>query len=224
MQSQLKILYLDDHEGLRNSMGNFISSRNPYIEFLFAKNAKEALLALQSNPEVETAIIDINLGGVNGLNVIDELRKTKPDLRIVVYTMYGDLLHIEQALRKNINAFVTKDAPAEEFEKALFCAASGNIYYSNNARKIINVLLRNSKTQKYESEEENLFQSYQNLTKTEKEIFELAANQKTTEEISVILKKSAKTVRNQISSVYQKMNVSGRAELAKAAKTLGVVL
>lgn len=62
------------------------------------------------------------------------------------------------------------------------------------------------------------------LTKGEKKVFELAANQKSTEEISELLGKSAKTVRNQISLIYQKLQISSRTELSTAAKTLGVVL
>lgn len=226
MQSQFQILYVDDHEGLRDSMGSLISSKNPQIEFFFAKDSKEALETLQKNPSINVAVIDINLGKENGLNLIDNLRNIVPDIKIVIYTMFTDLLHTEQALRKNINAFVTKDAPCEELEKALFSVKNGNLYYNNTARKIMNVILKqnDNKTQTFQSEEETIFSNYQSLTKGEKQIFELVANQKNTEEIANILGKAPKTVRNQISLIYQKMNLTGRTELVKAAKTLGVVL
>lgn len=63
MPSQLKILYVDDHEGLRNCMGNFITGRNPQISFFFAKDAEEAGKILSENPEIKTAVLDINLNG-----------------------------------------------------------------------------------------------------------------------------------------------------------------
>ncbi len=225
MQSQFKILYVDDHEGLRNSMGSFITQKNPKISFVFAKNKKEALERLRENPEAAVALIDLNLGSENGLTLIEDLRKISPALKIVVYTMFTDFIHIEQALRKNIEGFVTKDAPAEELEKALLTAASGNFYFSKTAQKVMKLILRkNSGQTQNENKEDALFENYKNLTSGEKEIFDLAAEQKTNKEIAEILGKSEKNVRNRISVIYQKMNLESRMELLKAAKILGVEL
>lgn len=225
MQSQLKILYVDDHEGLRNCMGNFITSRNPQVEFCFAKNDDDAKKILKENPEVKTAIIDINLNGKNGLSFIGDFRKINPELNILVYTMFSDLLHIEQAIRKNVQGYITKDSNAEEFEKALISVAGGSFYFNKNARAVIkSILAKNDNATHQKNEEENLFENYKTLTKGEKKIFELVANQKNTEEIANSLGKSAKTVRNQISLINQKMFFSDRTELVNAAKILGVIL
>lgn len=141
MPSQLKILYVDDHEGLRNCMGNFITSRNPQISFLFAKNDSDAKKILSENPEIKNAVLDINLNGKNGLSLIEDFRKIIPELNILVYTMFTDLLHIEQALKKNVQGYVTKDSSAEEFEKALLSVAGGNMYFNKNARAVMKSML-----------------------------------------------------------------------------------
>lgn len=225
MQSQVKILYVDDHEGLRNCLGTFIAKKNKQIEFVFAKDEDEALKIFSENPEIQTAIIDLNLGGSNGLNLVDELRKINSNVNILIYTMFTDLLHVEQSLRKNIQGFITKDCSAEEFEKALILVANGNLYFNKTARNIMkSMLIKNKNEHSQKSKEEILFEDYQNLTKAEKQIFELVANNKNTDEIATQLKKSAKTVRNQISEIYQKMSFSSRTEIVNAAKKLGVVL
>lgn len=225
MPSQLKILYVDDHEGLRNCMGNFITSRNPQISFFFTKDADEAKKILSENSEIKTAVLDINLNGKNGLSLIEDFRKINPELDILVYTMFTDLLHIEQALKKNVQGYVTKDSSAEEFEKALLSVAGGNMHFNKNARAVMKSILgKEDKTPHKKTPEENLFEGYKTLTKGEKRVFELAANQKSTEEIAEELGKSAKTVRNQFSLIYQKLQISSRTEVVTAAKTLGVVL
>lgn len=89
---------------------------------------------------------------------------------------------------------------------------------------IKSILGTDDKTAHKKTAEENLFEGYKMLTKGEKRVFELAANQKSTEEIAEELGKSSKTVRNQFSLIYQKLQISSRTELVTAEKTLGVVL
>lgn len=60
MQSQLKILFLDDHAGLRDSLGTFLSNKNPALQFYYAGNKDEALKILTENPDIKNAIVDIN--------------------------------------------------------------------------------------------------------------------------------------------------------------------
>lgn len=225
MQSRFKILYVDDHKGLRDSMGSFITAKNPRISFVFAKNKQEASERLRENPEITIALIDLNLGGENGLNLIEDLRKISSALKIIIYTMFTDYFHIESALRKNVEGFVTKDSSAEELEKALLTVAAGNFYFSRTVQKVMkSILKKTSENAQDKSKEDELFESYKNLTASEKEIFDLAAGQKTNNEIAGILGKSEKNIRNKISVIYQKMNLDGRMELLRAAKILGVEL
>ena len=99
MQSQLKILFLDDHAGLRDSLGTFLSNKNPALQFYYAGNKDEALKILTENPDMKNAIVDINLNGINGLDLISTFRNQTPNLNVIVYSMFADVLHIEQALQ-----------------------------------------------------------------------------------------------------------------------------
>ena len=101
LPSQLKILFLDDHAGLRDSLGGFLANKNPDLQFFYAGNKEDALKVLSENPDIKNAIIDINLNGINGLDLIPAFRNQTSDLNVIVYSMYNDVLHVEQALKKN---------------------------------------------------------------------------------------------------------------------------
>lgn len=226
MLSQLKILFLDDHAGLRDSLGSFLSNRNSSFNFLYAGTSEEAKYILENNPDIGIAIVDINLDGINGLDKIDSFRQIISELRIIVYSMFNDVLHIEQALQKHIQGFITKEASIEEIEKAILLVSQGYVYYNKSVQQVLPVLLnsKNTNSDKEEKSSSKIFENYKMLTKKEKEVFELLAQQMDSQEIAKILGKSEKTINNQTSIIYQKIGIHNRMELLKVAKFLGVIL
>ena len=84
--------------------------------------------------------MDLNLDGEDGLSAIDEIRKIKPDINILIYTMYNDPMHIKQALQKDIQGFITKDFDVNEIEKAILSVNDGNLYYCKEAQNILYVM------------------------------------------------------------------------------------
>ena len=226
LQSQLKILFLDDHAGLRDSLGTFLSNKNPAIQFYYAGNKDEALKILTENPDIKNAIVDINLNGINGLDLISTFRNQTPNLNVIVYSMFADVLHIEQALQKNIQGFISKDASLDEVEKAIISVASGSIFYNKTTRDILVSMFRTGKEDSdyKDSVYTEAFDNYRTLTQREKNLFELLAQQKEIPEIAEILGKAEKTINNQTSIIYQKLNIHNRLELLKIAKTLGVII
>ena len=135
--------------------------------------------------------------------------------------MFADVLHIEQALQKNIQGFISKDASLDEVEKAIISVASGSIFYNKTTRDILVSMFR---TGKEDSDYKEAFYNYRTLTQREKNLFELLAQQKEIPEIAEILGKAEKTINNQTSIIYQKLNIHNRLELLKIAKTLGVII
>ena len=78
MQSQLKILFVDDHVGLRDGMKEMLKSKNPDFNFVSARDYETALEALKNNPDIQIAILDLNLDGKSGLEIIPEIKKSTP--------------------------------------------------------------------------------------------------------------------------------------------------
>ena len=79
LQSQLKILVLDDHAGLRDGIGFLLSQKNENLSFLYATNREEGEKILRENSEISLAIIDLNLEdeSKDGLSALKAFRKIK---------------------------------------------------------------------------------------------------------------------------------------------------
>jgi DNA-binding NarL/FixJ family response regulator len=220
LQSELKILFLDDHAGLRDGIGYLLSQKNGRLSFFYAESREKGEKILSEHEEISLAIIDLNLnGGEDGLCALKAFRKIRTDLAAIVFTMYADPLHIESALRAGVQGYITKDAEIEELESAILAVAAGGNCFNKAAQKIIQSLLspESAKTEDFS------YMNYKSLTKAEQEVFALLAQKKEVGEIARILRKKEKTVQNQKSLICQKLNVRDRLELIEFAKHIGVL-
>lgn len=227
MQSQLKILFVDDHSGLRDGISFLLSKENQNLKFYNASTKEEAVEILNNNSDIKNAILDININGESGLNFIDDFRKIVPQLNIIIYTMYSDMLHIEAALKKNIQGYITKDCEVREIEKAIEFVSDGSMYYNKVAKEVMQSLISKNKGSNTDYEElrvQELFENYKTFTPKEQEVFLLLAQEKSTSEIAKLLGKSEKTVINQKSIIYQKLGIKDRLELLRASRKLGVII
>ena len=227
LQSHLKILFVDDHSGLRDGISFLLSKENANLQFYNASTKEDALEILRNNSDIKNAILDININGESGLNFIDDFRMLVPQLNIIIYTMYSDMLHIEAAIKKNIQGYITKDCEVREIEKAIEFVSGGSMYYNKAAKEVMHSLLFNNNYSKADYEElrvQELFENYKTFTPKEQEVFLLLAQEKNTDEIAELLGKSEKTVINQKSIIYQKLGIKDRLELLRAARKLGVIL
>lgn len=220
LQSKLKILFIDDHIALRNAIGTLLSQINNRFEFYYATDSKEGDKQLLENPKISIALIDLNLGGnETGLSALKSFRTIKPDLKAIVFTMYSDPIHIEAVLKAGVQGYITKNAEVEEIERTILTVAENKTCFNKVASKIMQTILSPDSIQG----DRFSFRDYKSLTKKEQEVFLLLAQQKEPEEISLLLNKKLKTVLNQRSIIYQKLNCKDRFELIEFAKKIGVL-
>lgn len=220
-------MFVDDHSGLRDGISFLLSKENQNLKFYNASTKEEAVEILNNNSEIKNAILDININGESGLNFIDDFRKIVPQLNIIIYTMYSDMLHIEAALKKNIQGYITKDCEVREIEKAIEFVSDGSMYYNKAAKEVMQSLISKNKGSNTDYEElrvQELFENYKTFTPKEQEVFLLLAQEKSTSEIAKLLGKSEKTVINQKSIIYQKLGIKDRLELLRASRKLGVII
>ncbi len=221
---------------MRDSLGFLLEHRNPGLKIYAAGNIKKAVMYLKANPDISIAIVDLNLNGENGLAGIQEYRAINPDIKIIVYTMFNDPIHIEDSLKADVQGYITKDMGVEDIEKAVNSVAEGNIYYSADAQKIMYSMFHKSSISSDTNKDKQqiscntnnmtmqLFSNYKALTKKEQEVFVLLAENNDIYQVAEALKKSVKTVQNQKSAIYQKLNIKDRLELLETAKILGVII
>ena len=113
-----KILVVDDeksHEDLitqRFTQKEFMRNH----EFIFALNGLKALELINSHPDIEIALLDINMPGMDGLTLLEKIRDTKPLLRVIMLSAYSDMNNIRAAMNMGAYDFITKPIDMKDLE------------------------------------------------------------------------------------------------------------
>ena len=225
MQSQLKILFVDDHVGLRDGMTQMLKNKDSSFDFVCASDYESALETLKENRGIKIVILDLNLDGRSGLELIPELKKLSPDIAILIYTMFNDVIHVENSLLNGVNGYITKDATIDELTAAITTVAKGNSYFNKTATEMIQSMLNNhGRAHNITNDLSYLFDNYKSLSKKEREVFILLSQDMHVADIAKKLGKSEKTVINQRTEVYSKLDIKDRHDLLEKAKLLGLIV
>jgi len=170
-----------------------LQNKNPSLSIIGVGTISEAVKKLNEDKDIKIVILDLNLDGENSLESVSKMRGVKPDVLILVYTMYNDDIHVEHALLIGVQGFITKEASIDEVEKAILAVGSGNTYYNSVASKVLHTLLpQNKGKHSVHNEKSYLFDNYKSLSKKEKEVFIHLAEGLDVVEIAKLLGKSEK--------------------------------
>ncbi len=113
-----KILVVDDeksHEDLitqRFTQKEFLRNH----EFIFALNGLRALELINTHPDIEIALLDINMPEMDGLTLLEKIRDTKPLLRVIMLSAYSDMNNIRAAMNLGAYDFITKPIDMKDLE------------------------------------------------------------------------------------------------------------
>lgn len=220
----MKVLFIDDHNMLRESLSLALQNEIMDFEFLQASSGKEAEAALLKNADCSVLLLDLRIGNENGLSLLAGLRKIRSDIRTLVCTAFCEPLVVENAMKMNIQGFISKNSDLSEIATALRTVAQGKEYFCAEAVSVMKANYAKIATGLADSSDRTteLFAKYKTLSKKEREIFELLSKKVDPADIAAKLGKSIKTVENQRTAIYAKMNVHDRLEIVEAGKILGV--
>ena len=103
---QLKLLFVEDEIDLLNIITDTLNKLE--VNFLTASNGKEALDVLSKHDDIDAVITDINMPILNGLDMIEEIRKTNSELLIIIMSAHTELEYIEKAKAFDVNDYLLK--------------------------------------------------------------------------------------------------------------------
>ena len=111
-----KILVVDDEADLEALIKQKFRQkiRDQQYEFIFAVNGRDALEKIEQYPEVDIVLSDINMPEMDGLTLLSKLHETKPLIRSVIVSAYGDMENIRTAMNRGAFDFVTKPINFED--------------------------------------------------------------------------------------------------------------
>jgi DNA-binding NarL/FixJ family response regulator len=194
----INVAIVEDIADYREALIHLISHTND-LNFLKAyknaEDAKQELVSLQ--PDV--VLVDINLPGMSGIQLVDYLSKHSPKIFLLICTVYSDDEKVFQALKAGAHGYILKTTVPEKIIEAIFEVVNGGAPMSSQvARKVV---------QTFRKKEVDL-----HLTDRECQVLELLAKGLLYKEIAAQLEVSHETIRKHCFNIYEKLHVHNRTE------------
>lgn len=208
----MRVLIVDDHAVVRRGLQQILLDEYDDIAFGEAINATEALEAIHGN-DWDVVILDISMPGRSGLDVLKEIKKSKPNLPVLVLSMHPEDQFAARTLRAGASGYMTKETAPEELVTALNKVMSGGHYVSPSLGEILAQDLRR----------ETGRDIHQILSDREFEVMIMIGSGKTVTRIAEELALSVKTVSTYRARILEKMQMSSNAELTRYAIKHGLV-
>ncbi|HKG21681.1 MAG TPA: response regulator transcription factor [Blastocatellia bacterium] len=206
----IRILIVDDHAILRKGLRMLIEDQPGMIVIGEAGNCEDAFeIATREQPEI--ILLDLDLGGQNGLELLPKLISVSRDTRIIVLTGVRDPEVHHHAIAFGAIGLVFKEQASEVLVKAIEKVHSGEVWFDRTLiATALNRMSRSREAKKNDTEAVRMA----SLTEREKEVITLVAQGLNRRQIAEKLFISEATVRNHLTSILNKLGVSDRLELA----------
>ncbi len=204
-----RILLVDDHEVVRLGLKALLD-RHPQFEVVAeAGTAREALNYVeQYSPDV--VVMDIRLPGGSGIDACEKITESYPNTQVIMLTSYAEDEMLFSAIRAGAAGYVLKQIGGDDLVRALEAVGRGEALLDPAVTQRIFQEVRRAAKEEEAS-------AFADLTQQEKHVLILVSEGKTNREIAKELFLGEGTVRNYVSSILSKLNVSNRAEAAAYA-------
>lgn len=210
----LRILLVDDHEVVRLGLKALLS-RHPRFEIVGEAGTAEEALTKARVHKPDVIVMDIRLSGASGIDATRDIMAVLPDTRIIILTSYADDDLLMDAVAAGAIGYVLKQIGSDELVRALETVARGEALLDPAMMNKAFARLR-------EAARKDRGDAFKMLTEQEVKILALLARGRTNREIAGELFLSEKTVRNYVSSILGKLNISHRAQAAAYAVSHGL--
>ena len=202
----VRILIADDHAVVRAGLRALLEQRDSFHVVAEAASGEEAIKKCQEHrPDV--AVLDIRMPGLSGIEACKRIVESVPNCRVVILTSYAEDELLLAAIDAGASGYVLKRIGSDELIKAVERVSQGDGTLDPTMTEMVFQRVREANKAEDAS-------AFSNLTQQELAVLALVAQGLTNRQIAVKLFLGEGTVRNYVSSVLSKINVSNRAEAA----------
>jgi DNA-binding NarL/FixJ family response regulator len=211
----IKVLIADDHRMFRQGL-RMLFEMEPDIKVVGEARDGVEVQQMADDLEPDVILMDINMPVVDGVEATRQILKKHPEAAIIILTMFREDEHVFHAIRAGARGYVLKDADSIEVTKAIRTVAAGG--------SVLDTAMTGKVFQQFRMLSETVEKSNpEGLTERELEILTLIAAGASNREIGDKLFLSEKTVKNYITSIFQKLQTNDRTQAAVYAIQHGLI-
>jgi len=200
----IRVMIADDHSLIREGLRQLLEFDGSIQVVGEAGDGEECLEKITLvRPQV--LLLDINMPKKNGIKVLEQLKKQKSNVKVLILTVHNEVEYLLKAVDIGVDGYILKDAESAEIKKAINAVVNGDNYIQPNLVPALNnrLVTRDVDKEKIES-----------LTRRELELLIQVASGLSNKEIALSLDISERTVKNHISNIFKKIDVSDRTQAA----------
>lgn len=202
----MKILIVDDHAVVRQGIKQIITDMDGPVEVGEAGNGSDAVRMLRDG-EWDMVLLDINLPGKNGIEVLKQIKSEWKKLPVLMLSMYSEDQYAMRAIRSGASGYMTKETAPDDLLNAINKVMRGGRYISAEvAEKLV-----------FDQDEGGDELPHHELSDREYEVLRMIASGNSVSEIAEQLNLSVKTISTYRSRILEKMKMKHNAELTHYA-------
>ena len=200
----VNVMITDDHSMIREGLRQLLELEGNFKVVAEACDGVECINKLETvTPDV--LLLDINMPNMNGLEVLQKMKEKRMKVKVLVLTVHNEVEYLLKAVDIGVNGYLLKDSESAELKKAILAVAGGENYIQPSLIPVLNAKMidRDKDILKIES-----------LTKRELELLKNLSFGMYNKEIAEKLDISERTVKNHISNIFKKIEVTDRTQAA----------
>lgn len=208
------IILVDDHKMFLDGLLSIFNNEEAYNILLTANSGENVIKYIDTNPnqQIDIVISDISMPDIDGITLNDYIKKARPEIKTLIVSMHTDTGMIDTLIKNDVDGYLSKNATQSELLLAVKTIFGNDKYFSESVKQAYmnNVFNKGKDTMV-------------TLTKREKDVLKLIAEEYTTQEIADKLFLSKHTIESYRKNLISKLNVKNLAGLTKHAIKLGLV-
>ena len=198
----INVMIADDHSMIREGLKQLLELEGNFKVIAEACDGVECLNKLETvTPDV--LLLDINMPNMNGLEVLQKMKEKRMKIKVLVLTIHSEVEYLLKAVDIGVNGYLLKDSESAELKKAILAVVNGDNYIQPSLIPVLNskMIDRDKDVMKIES-----------LTRRELEVLKNLSIGMYNKEIAEKLDISERTVKNHISNIFKKIEVTDRTQ------------
>ena len=209
----VNILLADDHRMVREGIRYLLETVSEINIVAEAGDGYECInMVNKTKPNI--VLLDIDMPNMNGIDALRIIKEQKMLCKVIMLTRHNEIDYLMKALEIGCDGYILKESSFDTLKKAIFKVYSGDKYIEPNMIPLLNANMQ---------EKSNVKKKISELTRREIDVLKMIASGSFNKEIASTLNISERTVKNHVSNIFKKIEVSDRTQAAVFAIKNGII-